>query len=207
VALSTSVTATFNEAMSAASITPANVFLRDAGGASVAGTLNYNATTRVATFDPTGNLALSAGTVYTATVKGGAGGVTDAAGNPLAADAVWSFTTTAPVVSATVPASSATGVSRTANITATFNGPMNASTITGATFELRQGNASGPLVARAITTSTLSTGATRGILNPNSTLGALTTYTVIVRGGATGVKTPTGAALSADRVWSFTTGF
>jgi hypothetical protein len=207
IALSTNVTATFNEAMNAGSITSANFFLRDPGGAAVPGALSYSSTTRVATFNPTGSLALSAGTVYTATVKGGAGGVTDSAGNPLAADAVWSFTTTAPAVSATVPASGATGVSRTANITATFNGPMNASTITGATFELRQGSATGPLVAAAISTSTLSTGATRGTLNPNATLGALTTYTVIVRGGAAGVKTPTGVPLSADRVWSFTTGF
>ena len=33
---------------------------------------------------------------YTATVHGGAGGVHDAAGNPLAADVTWSFTTAAP---------------------------------------------------------------------------------------------------------------
>ncbi len=32
------------------------------------------------------------GATYTVTVKGGAGGVTDLAGNPLAADSTWSFT-------------------------------------------------------------------------------------------------------------------
>ena len=37
--------------------------------------------------------ALAYSTTYTATVKGGAGGVTDVAGNPLAADSRWSFTT------------------------------------------------------------------------------------------------------------------
>ena len=40
--------------------------------------------------------ALQHSTTYTATVKGGAGGVTDAAGNALAADSSWSFTTAAP---------------------------------------------------------------------------------------------------------------
>jgi hypothetical protein len=207
VALSVNATATFSEAMSAASITGTNFTLRDAAGNSVAGVVSYNSTTRVATFDPSGaSLALSAGTVYTATVRGGAGGVTDTAGNPMATDSTWSFTTVAPAVSSTVPTSGATGRSRTADITATFNGPMLASSITGATFELRVGNASGPLVPAVISTTTLSSGATRAILNPNATLSALTTYTAIVRGGASGVKTATGIALTADRVWSFTTG-
>ena len=44
--------------------------------------------------DPTADLAAS--TTYTATVKGGAAGVKDSAGNPLAADKTWSFTTAAP---------------------------------------------------------------------------------------------------------------
>jgi hypothetical protein len=207
VALSVNATVTFSEAMSDASISGTSFTLRDAAGNAVAGVVSHNSTTRVATFNPSGaSLALSAGTVYTATVRGGAGGVTDAAGNPMAADSIWSFTTVAPAVSSTVPTSGATGRSRTANITATFNGPMSASSITGATFELRAGNASGPLVPAVISTTTLSSGATRAILNPDATLSALTTYTAIVRGGSAGVKTPTGVPLPADRVWSFTTG-
>ena len=43
------------------------------------------------TLNPTANLATS--TLYTATIKGGAAGVKDLAGNPLAADKVWTFTT------------------------------------------------------------------------------------------------------------------
>ena len=58
-------------------------------------TVSYNAATRTATLDPTGPLADSA--TYTATVKGGAAGVKDVAGNPLAADFTWSFTTAAGV--------------------------------------------------------------------------------------------------------------
>jgi hypothetical protein len=48
---------------------------------------------QVATLDPSSNLA--AGTTYTATVKGGPSGAKDVAGNALAADVSWSFTTAA----------------------------------------------------------------------------------------------------------------
>jgi hypothetical protein len=59
----------------------------------VAGTVTYNPTTFTATLTPTA--ALAASTAYTATVKGGASGARDLAGNPLAADTSWSFTTAA----------------------------------------------------------------------------------------------------------------
>ena len=60
----------------------------------VSASLTYAAATRTATLDPSANLAYSS--VYTARVAGGAGGVTDAPENPLAADFVWSFTTQGP---------------------------------------------------------------------------------------------------------------
>ena len=53
-------------------------------------TVAYNAQTRTANLTPSAPLAYQ--TTYTATLKGGAGGVTDAAGNPLAADKTWTFT-------------------------------------------------------------------------------------------------------------------
>jgi hypothetical protein len=46
---------------------------------------------QVATLNP--NADLTAGTTYTATVKGGSSGAKDVAGNPLASDVSWSFTT------------------------------------------------------------------------------------------------------------------
>src|SRR5215211_4252227 len=57
------------------------------------GTVAYGSTSNKATLSPTTNLDYS--TTYTATVKGGANGVKDTAGNPLAADEVWTFTTEA----------------------------------------------------------------------------------------------------------------
>jgi Bacterial Ig-like domain len=57
----------------------------------VSGTVSYDSTSNKATLSPIANLDHS--TTYTATVKGGANGVKDTAGNPLSADEVWTFTT------------------------------------------------------------------------------------------------------------------
>ena len=56
--------------------------------------MTYDAATRTATLDPTA--ALAEATTYTATVKGGASGVKDSAGNALATDDNWSFSTASP---------------------------------------------------------------------------------------------------------------
>src|SRR5437016_3362125 len=104
----------------------------------VAGTVSYSGVT--ATFTPAANLAPL--TTYTATISTGA---KDLAGNALASDMSWSFTTgvipdtTAPTVSATVPANATTGVGITAQLATTFSEPMDASTINTSTFTLKQG--------------------------------------------------------------------
>jgi hypothetical protein len=91
VAASTVVRARFSESMAAASVNGSTVLLRDASGAAVAAAVAYDGASTSATLTPNAPLAL--GTTYTATVKGGSAGVTDAAGNRLAADDTWSFTT------------------------------------------------------------------------------------------------------------------
>jgi hypothetical protein len=86
------VTATFSEAMSAATVTTATVTLVPKGSSTpVAATVTYTAATNTVTLNPAAGLGLL--TQYTATIKGGAAGVKDLAGNPLAADKVWTFTT------------------------------------------------------------------------------------------------------------------
>ena len=85
------VTATFNEAMSPTTINGSTVSLRGPGGALVAATVSYTAAQQRVILDPTASLQGS--TTYTATIKGGPGGVADLAGNPLASDSSWSFTT------------------------------------------------------------------------------------------------------------------
>ena len=118
VAISTTVRATFDEAMAAASVNGTTFTLADAtnGGSSVAASVAYNATTLVATLTPTA--LLPAGHDFTATVQGGAGGVTDAAGNAMLADATWSFRTSEPIVDTTDP-------------TVSLTAPANGSTVSG----------------------------------------------------------------------------
>ena len=94
VALGTSVTATFTADMNVASIATSSFELRDAGGNLIPTTVSYAAATRTATIQPAA--LLSDSTVYTATVRGGAAGVRDVAGNVMTLDHVWSFTTGTP---------------------------------------------------------------------------------------------------------------
>ncbi|MDI1231727.1 MAG: DUF4082 domain-containing protein [Methylobacter sp.] len=93
VATSTTVTATFSEAMDATTMTTSTFELRNAANSLVSATVSYNATSRTATLTP--GSALAAGATYTATVKGGATDprVKDLAGNALASSLTWSFTT------------------------------------------------------------------------------------------------------------------
>src|SRR5207245_1590434 len=111
----------------------------DKAGKKGAGTVSYAGVTAI--FTPAGTLAPN--TTYTATMTTGA---KDLAGNALAANFVWSFTTgatpdtTAPTVSATVPANAATDVAINGKIAVTFSEAMDPSTITKATFTLKQGS-------------------------------------------------------------------
>jgi Bacterial Ig-like domain len=200
------ITVTFNEAMTASTITTSTIQLRDPANNLIAGVVSYNSTTRVATLNPTPTLAAS--TVYTARVLGGATGVKDAAGNALAADSVWTFTTvadtTAPTVSSIAPASGATGVSRSTTVLATFSEDMNASTVNTSTFLLVLNSTGTPVTATVTYDSTTR----RATLTPSSILAASASYTATVRGGTTDprVKDGAGNALAANRVWSFTTG-
>ncbi|KYC37737.1 hypothetical protein WA1_04255 [Scytonema hofmannii PCC 7110] len=93
VAIGTSVTATFNEAISPATINTNTFELRNPANTVVPATVTYNETNRTATLIPTSPLA--GNTTYTATLKGGTTEprIKDLAGNALAANYTWSFTT------------------------------------------------------------------------------------------------------------------
>jgi hypothetical protein len=91
VGIETNVAATFIEAMDPATIDSATFELRDDGNTLVPAAVTYESSTNTATLDPSAPLA--AETTYAATVLGGSGGMTDVAGNPLADDYSWSFTT------------------------------------------------------------------------------------------------------------------
>ena len=103
------VTAAFSKAMNPATIT-SSTFTLKAGVTSVPGTVTYVAATDTATFTPTVSLAPS--TTFTATITTG---VADAYGNPLAANYVWTFTTSA---ACTLPPVSSLGTACTFGILA-----------------------------------------------------------------------------------------
>ncbi len=88
--------------------------------------------------------------------------------------------TTPPAVSSTTPASNATNVAPTANVTATFTEPMRAGTIATATVKLRRLGESTSVPA----TVTYSAATTRATLNPSANLVAGATYTATVTSGA-----------------------
>src|SRR6185369_11364253 len=136
VAVNTTVGATFSEGMNPLTITNVNFTLKNAAtGAAVAGTVSYSGMNAV--FTPTNVLDLN--TRYTATIKGGVSGAKDLAGNPLASDYVWSWTTSgatdfnAPSVYSTFPRADAV-VMPTDTVTVTFSEAMDPLTISTATF-------------------------------------------------------------------------
>ena len=136
--------------------------------------------------------------VTTQTIKGVAyAAFVGAAGSYVAA---YAPDTTPPQVTGKTPPSGATGVGLETTVTVTFSEPMDASTITGATFELR--DAANNLIA-----STVTANGTTATLTPTILLAAATTYTATVKGGQTDprVKDLSGNALAASAIWSFTT--
>jgi len=91
-ATNTPVTAVFSTDMSQASMSTLTFLLVKQGTTdALPATVTYNATNRTATLQA--SVSLAAGTAYVATVKGGASGVKDSGGTPMAADRSWTFTT------------------------------------------------------------------------------------------------------------------
>ena len=197
VAPNSAISATFSKAMDPSTIS-AGTFTLMQGTTAVSGVVTYAATGSTATFTPSSNLAAS--TVFTATVTTG---VKDLAGNALASNFVWSFTTgaaadtTRPTVTSTVPANSATGVATNSAISATFSKAMNPSTINTTTFTLMQGTTP---VSGAATYAAVGDTAT---FTPSSNLAPNTLFTATV---TTGVQDLAGNAMASSFVWSFTSG-
>ena len=88
------VTATFSEDVDPSTLTTAFTLSKQGSSTSVAANVTYDATKNKATLDP--DSTLEASTTYTATIKGGSTGVKDLAGNALAQDHSWTFTSATP---------------------------------------------------------------------------------------------------------------
>jgi len=188
VAVNGSISVTFSEAVAPATVTAASFTV---GG--VTGTVSLSGNT--ATFKPSANLAYN--TQYNATITNA---VTDIATNHLATNYVWSFSTgpasdtTPPTVASTNPVNGATGVSLSASAAATFSEAVDPSTVTTATFLLKQGSTSVP--------GTVTLSGTTATFKPSAPLAGSTTYTATM---TTGVKDLAGNTMASNSSWTFTT--
>ena len=177
----------FSEPMNTSTINNSTFTLKK-GTTAVEGTIAYSGTT--ATFTPTD--AMAPGTVYTALLTNGA---KDLAGNALATNKEWSFTTEeGPAVISVSPLNGDVNVMRNALISASFNKEMDASTINALTFTLKIGTTD--------VQGTVSYTGTTAKFTPKNTLLAGTQYTATITTSAIDLA---GNALAAPKVWSFTT--
>jgi len=187
------VTIGFSEAMDPLTVNTVTFKVTGPGITPVVGTVIPVGTS--ATFTPATNLAIN--TLYIVTITTG---VKDLAGNAMAANYVFTFTTgattdiTKPTVISTINANGATNVPINTRVSATFSEVMDPTTITSATFTLKQGATTVP--------GTLTYSGVNAVFRPASNLAINTLYTVTV---TTGAKDLTGNALAADFVWSWTT--
>jgi hypothetical protein len=184
--------AAFSKGMDPATLTTATFSLKQ-GGKLLPATVTYAGTT--ATLTPAGTLSF--GALCTATITTGA---RDFEGLALAADYVWSFTTraapdtTPPTVSFTDPADQDVAVAVGAELHAGFSEAMDPATLTAATFTVAQGAMSVPGV---VTYDGLA-----ATFTPTSPLAANALVTATI---TTGARDPSGNALTAQHVWTFTT--
>jgi PKD repeat protein len=196
VPINTSITAIFSGSMDPATINT-STFILDDGTTIINGQLTYDDSRKAALFDPDSELAVS--TPYTVIITTG---VKDAAGNPLDADYIWTFTTgmvpdlKAPTVDSTYPLNAAAGVYIITNIAATFSESMDPTTINTSTFNLTYDTADidGQL--------TYEDSSKTAFFYPDSDLELLTNYTARI---TTGVKDVAGNPLDTDYTFSFVT--
>ncbi len=200
VALDATISATFNQPMSAASINTTTFTVAGPGGVALAGTVTLDSTGTIATFVPTGG-TLAYGTTYTATITRGA---STPGGSGLIGPYVWSFSTIGavapgvPTVVSITPVPGLANVATSATISATFSEAMSTASISGTTFTVAApGNN-----AVTGTVALNSAGTVATFVPTGGTLAYNTTYTATI---TTGAKSTTNVPLAANYVWSFTT--
>jgi hypothetical protein len=192
IALNTAMSATFSEALNPATVTAASFTLSVPGGV-IAGTVSYSGNSAI--FAP--NMGLTYKTTYTATLSTT---VTDLAGNPLAVNYTWTFTTdtapdtTAPTITATNPADAAAGIELNSAVSVSFSEAMNSATLTARSFTLA--GPDGPVAGD------VSYGDLTGIFSPSSVLMTNAIYTATVTTAAQDIARN---SLASNYVWNFTT--
>ncbi len=198
VAINSKMSAAFSEPMDPLTINTATFTLKQ-GATVITGTVTYAGVTAV--FSPSSNLAYN--TTYTATITTGA---KDLAGNALANDYVWSFTTgaapdtTPPTVISTIPANGATNVAINSTISVTFSEPMDPLSINSLS-----GTVTGPGGWSVMGTVVYVPSSNTLIFTPTNPLNNSSTYIVTLVAGINGITDLAGNAMAANYVFSFQT--
>ncbi len=196
VALFTNISVKFNQEVAAETITSGTFYLTKQGDSwpLEAVTVSYNASTRVATIDPTDELLPATPYVVTLTND-----IESATGQRLTNWGDWTFTTdTAGQVLSRYPSPGSTNTPTSANVTVTFDKALDVSTVSTSSFRLE--SATGTLVTAPVSLSSDNRTVT---LNPVLDLVGGMTY--IVRVEST-VRTATGLPVAGTPLtWSFST--
>ena len=183
VPIDTVITATFSEDINPSTIAASTFYING-----VSGTVTYS--DKIATLTPSADLA--EGQTYTANITTA---VKDEAGNALAQNYTWSFTTEynssgLPQVISTSPVDGASGVPVDVLIQAAFSEEMNPSTITGSSFFISSVN--GQVSYSGVTAT----------LDPYIDLDYNTEYTAYVLSTVEDIE---GNAMAQTYTWTFTT--
>lgn len=194
VSLDQTLTAEFSEALNVATVNTSTFTLKN-GDVAVVGNVSYDGVT--ATFNPSAKLLPS--TEYTAKLSTQ---IKDLAGNPMANEHSWKFTTGSdnndlvpPTVIMTEPADLATNVPANQTVTANFSENLNGSTVNTSSFTLMNGNESvvGIVSYEGITAT----------FNPSADLLPDTEYTATL---TTDIQDLAGNSMENEFSWTFTTG-
>jgi hypothetical protein len=186
--------------MDPATVSVSTMELLNSTAALVPATVSYNPITFTATLDPTA--PLSGGAIHTVRIRGGGTDprVKDVAGNALALDTTWNFTTAPLRVLSVTPTNGAVAIPAGVAPRAVFSRPLDPATVNSSTV-LLQDAASNPVgvVVRSSASGTVA-------LVPNGLLQPLQTYTVTLKGGpvAPHITDSTGTPLPLDFTWTFT---
>ena len=191
------ITATFSEAMLRSSLTEERFVVTGPDGLEVPGFQSYDNSHFQWRFHPQFDLRYSA--PYTVTISGL---VEDQfGGNTMGRDVSWHFTTganldvTPPEVTHVTPDPGSTCVARDANLLATFNEPLDSSTVNAGTFALAE-------TGGAVVDATVTHESRTAVLDPLLPLVPGTAYEATL---TTGIADLAGNARATAYSWSFTT--
>ncbi len=182
----------FSEAMDPLSVNTATFIVKN-GSVAIPGKVVYTGTS--ASFKPNADLAPATSYIVTITT-----GAKDLAGNPLAKDYGFTFTTTippdvtAPTVVSVNPFYGAVNVPVNKVITATFSEVMDAATVNASSFIVKAGTST---ITGAVTYSNRD-----AIFTPSANLSNNTLYTATI---VNTVRDLAGNAMASNFTWTFTT--